>query len=1120
MSTISQPNNVNIDKLQPAALAVNLGTNIALSLFTLGAFCWLRPRNGVIYARKYKASPEDKRAPKLEEGYFSWMKPVWSCPDEVLVQKIGLDAVVFIRFIRMCRQIFIALTIIGCGALIPVNIIGTLRSQEDGVVPEDKIALLTISGINNFDWLWAHVGAMWAFSSVFGIAMLHGYRSFLKFRIQYFESDVYQEDMASRTLMLAGLPATLQDDAKLTTFVGSLGTKEQPVQALVGRKVNGLPELMAEHKKMVTELEKILAKYFADPNKLPEKRPTVRRGGFCGTKVDAIDYYSQQIEDLSDKIDRTRMEISKSTPTNYGFVSYPTIQAAHRVAREFTNPIALRTRTKMIDPPELFLSPVPKDIIWFNVSNPKHLRKTRRIIVNTLFIIGSLLFFIPMSLLTMIAKLDRITALFPPAEKFFADRPFVAGLVQSLLPILALDILMLLVRKLIVYLAWLQGNITKSSTDRSTLSKFYLFFTVNNLIIFAFAGTITGFLTQIKFILTTFDFNSGTWTAIKEFISKQDNLVEMLSKNVIDTSLFWVNYMSLRNFGALLDLSQLVKLVVYWAKSTVTPRESKAMDKPDVFDFPLFFSVQLFSLTVALLYSVISPLILFFAAVYFSLASLVYKYQLMYVFRTKVETGGRLFRVIYNRLLAALLLFQIVMIGVLNLKTAHKHSLAILPLPLLTILFKVFLSRQYDPKIDFYDYGSSRNEAHLHRSNSKGAKTLSSTFENPAISSKMISALVPDGAKKMLSSKVLHGGRDHLEDETKKSSKGRPGFGKQPSKQGSTHNLKQQKSQKQETYELGHITKPSNSYSGHKSSYDSNRAQSPLDRGGKQEYDDTVDDYYDNQKQSLTKAAAQQPYAFNNKPYGAQDMTSFVAGRYRANEDPYGYNDNSSSSIGATGTANKPTYMELARMHQTDTYKNTGKATQYEDTNALGALHLPQMNFQKPKIHTSSSRNNLRKDQDGGQEKRGDHQYYMVETLSSPTNTSPTTPLSPVSTSPTMSSRMPKTSAPPRRRETNNSSNTATSANTAQTDPSVNVVVVSKYSGTTVNGSPEVWSPDMRSLASSLTARSNNNSFSNSNFNDNSYNNNSNNSAYTSTDRSNTRSNNSRSNRSGQGNYL
>ncbi|KAG9066632.1 hypothetical protein KI688_012540 [Linnemannia hyalina] len=1004
MSSIFDPT-ASGDKLQPAALAVNLGTNIGLSLITLGAFCWLRPRNG----------------------------------DSELVEKIGLDAVVFIRFIRMCRQVFIALTILGCGTLIPINIIGTIRSA-DGVVPEDKIGLLTISGIKNFDWLWAHVGAIWAFSTVFGLAMLHGYRSFLKLRIQYFESDIYQESMASRTIMLAGLPDSLQDDGKLTTFMSSLGTTDQPVQAVVGRKVNKLPELMAEHKKMVTSLEKIMAKYFADPSKLPEKRPTVRIGRFFGTKVDAIDYYSQQIEELSEKIERTRMEISKSQPTNYGFVSYQTIQGAHKVAKEFTNPVAFRTRTKMIDPPELFLSPVPKDIIWFNVSNPKHLRKSRRVIVNILFFVGSLLFFIPMGFLTAFAKLERFIGLFPATKPYFDNNLFVAGLVQSLLPILALDILMLLVRKLIVYLAWFQGNITKSSTDRSTLAKFYLFFTLNNLIVFAFSGTILGFYTQIKLFLEDLQFNSGTWDAITAFIHSQDNIVEILSTSVVGTSLFWVNYMSLRNFGVLLDLSQLVALAVYWLKSTVTPRESKAMDKPDVFDFPLFFSVHLFTLTVALLYSVISPLILLFAAVYFSLSSLVYKYQLMYVFRTKVETGGRLFRVVYNRIISALLLFQIVMIGVLNLKTAHRQSLAIIPLPILTILFKIFLARHYDPKIDFYDYGTSRTD--LRRNNSKSGKTLSSTFENPALSSKMISALVPDAARKMLSSRVLHGGRDNLEEDTKTVSKGRPGHNKQhSSKQGSTHNVRQQ-----ETYEMGHIAKPTNTYSSqHKNSYDSTRPLSPQSGGGKQEYggDDVIDDYYDNQKQSLTKAAANPRYDYSDtsKPYGSQDMTSFVAGRYRANEDPYGYSNSgsNSTSLGATAAANKPSYMELAKMHQTDSYKTTGKAMQYEDTNALQSLHLPPINFQKPK-----KRQQQQQQQQEPQIQQEASDSYDVITVQEQPDTNRGTSneyveyhVEPVS-SPKTSSRMPKAAPAPRRRDRDNSNNTANNNNGRQTSSNNN----------------------------------------------------------------------------------
>ena len=44
--------------------------------------------------------------------------------EEELVEKIGLDAVVFLRFLRMIRDMFIVLTIFGCGILIPVNLVG------------------------------------------------------------------------------------------------------------------------------------------------------------------------------------------------------------------------------------------------------------------------------------------------------------------------------------------------------------------------------------------------------------------------------------------------------------------------------------------------------------------------------------------------------------------------------------------------------------------------------------------------------------------------------------------------------------------------------------------------------------------------------------------------------------------------------------------------------------------------------------------------------------------------------------------------------------------------------------------------------------------------------------
>ncbi|KAF9169968.1 hypothetical protein BGX20_009601 [Mortierella sp. AD010] len=906
------------------------------------------------------------------------------------------------------------MAIVGCFVLIPINVVATKQALQPGETPSGQVSMLSIAGFTDPKWLWAHVAGSWFFSLVMFFSVYHGYKTFVKFKTRYFESEAYQENMASRTLMLAGLPSSLQTDEKLLKFMIDMGLNEKPVQALVGRKVDKLPELMDKHKKMMKALEKVVAVHYADPNRVPSKRPTVRVGGLCGTKVDAIDYYSQQIEDLTDEIERTRHEVSKSRPTNYGFVSYGTIQAAHRVAKELSSDIALRKRSKMIDPPEIFLSPVPKDIIWFNVSNPKQLRKSRKIIVNIAFVIGSLFFFIPMGLLTAFAQLNRIIGFFPDTQPFFDSHKFVSGMIQSLLPVLAMDILLLIVRKFIVFLAWFQGNITKSSTDRSTLAKFFLFFTLNNLIVPAIVGAMMGFVSQIKAVLASFSFSADTWHAILSLLNFKENIVDMISQNVVDTSLFWVNYISLRNFSALLDLSQAVSLAMYWAK-TMTPRESKALNKPDVFDFPLFFSVHLFLLTVSLLYSVVAPLVLFFALVYFSLASLVYKYQLMYVFRTRVETGGRLFRVIYNRIIVALVLFQIVMIGILNLKGAHKHSYATIPLPILTILFKIFLAKTYDPKIDYYDYGSAHEERHLFKAKGKGNMLLLN-FENPALKSKVVSALVPDAAKKVLSNRVLQGEQDSKEGKNngghhgKSHSRGKHSFSQRT---GSAEHMDEM-----ESYEMSHVGRDSKErFNENKKSYEPQRSLSPqrqqrFDYRSQQpqhvlETDDPADGYYDDQKESLTKSATQSysdtynthsrqqsnSHSSPAKVYGAQDMTSFVAGRYKADRaaDPYSY---SSSHKGGNGDSadSKPSVMELARMHQTDNYKNTGKATQYDDRKPL---HLPPVNFQLPKIHGTTSRGQHQTRRTGG-----GHQDPFTDTgadqdIHDQYNEEPTTPTTP-----------------------------------------------------------------------------------------------------------------------------
>jgi hypothetical protein len=109
------------------AIVAGLVTSAVISTIVFIVFSVLRPRHKVVYAPKVKYASEKRSPPPIGDGLLSWLKPVWHCSDEYLLDKIGLDAVLFLRFWRMCRNIFICLGVLGTAVIIPFNIVIGLR---------------------------------------------------------------------------------------------------------------------------------------------------------------------------------------------------------------------------------------------------------------------------------------------------------------------------------------------------------------------------------------------------------------------------------------------------------------------------------------------------------------------------------------------------------------------------------------------------------------------------------------------------------------------------------------------------------------------------------------------------------------------------------------------------------------------------------------------------------------------------------------------------------------------------------------------------------------------------------------------------------------------------------
>lgn len=195
-------------KLQESAVFAALGSSLGITAGIAICFSFLRPYNSVVYAPKLKHADEKHAPPPLGKGVLAWVIPLWSTSEQDLVNLVGLDAAIFMRFTRMCRNIFLILTVLGCAILIPVNWVN--------FTPDDlwlvKITPRNVSG----DPHWATVAFAWLLTIVVCSFLWWNYRQVTQLRRQYMESPEYQQSLHARTLMVRPYPLSPSLKTRLT----------------------------------------------------------------------------------------------------------------------------------------------------------------------------------------------------------------------------------------------------------------------------------------------------------------------------------------------------------------------------------------------------------------------------------------------------------------------------------------------------------------------------------------------------------------------------------------------------------------------------------------------------------------------------------------------------------------------------------------------------------------------------------------------------------------------------------------------------------------------------------------------------------------------------------------
>jgi hypothetical protein len=169
-------------------------------------FCFLRPHNSRVYAPRAKYADEKHRPIPLGNKPFSWLAAVTNVKEPELVDKIGLDAVLFLRFMRMIRNIFLVVTIFGLGILIPIDVIGgsPFYKQWTHIPTLMKITPQYIYGKK----FWAFVLVAYLNQGTVCFFLWWNYKAVFKLRRTYFESPEYKASLHSRSLLVSSQTLT------------------------------------------------------------------------------------------------------------------------------------------------------------------------------------------------------------------------------------------------------------------------------------------------------------------------------------------------------------------------------------------------------------------------------------------------------------------------------------------------------------------------------------------------------------------------------------------------------------------------------------------------------------------------------------------------------------------------------------------------------------------------------------------------------------------------------------------------------------------------------------------------------------------------------------------------
>lgn len=456
--------------------------------------------------------------------------------------------------------------------------------------------------------------------------------------------------------------------------------KKLPKDGTSGKKGVDYPVAYNDHYD-TNEGEPIWKRYLKEKDRQTMRLPIFGRQWMIslpllGQKVDTIDYCRKEVARLNVEIEQDQANTERFPLMNSAFVQFNHQVAAHMACQAVSHHTPNQMAPRVVE-----IS--PDDVIWDNMSMrwwESYVRPAVVIVIIVGLVVG---WAIPVSFTAILSQIKTLTGTVKWLHWLASAPNEVFSIIQGVLPQAMLALLLILLPIILRFLAKIQGDYTGMAVELSVQRYYFAFLFVQVFLVISISSGITTVITQIS--------------------HDPQSVPAILAQNLPKASNYFFSYLLLQalsvSAGALVQIMGLIEWFILAPLLDNTARQKwhRQTNLPNV-QWGTFFPVYTNLACIGLVYSIISPLIMIFNIITFSLFWLVYRYNTLYVTKFRFDTGGLLFPTAINQLFTGLYLMELCLIGLFFLvRAADSNGIAygtpckVQGIIMIVVLFLTFL---------------------------------------------------------------------------------------------------------------------------------------------------------------------------------------------------------------------------------------------------------------------------------------------------------------------------------------------------------------------------------------------------------------------------------------------